>query len=153
MMTFLMIVWRFFLLFCAVALLRGLRTILISCYDIYRLSRSKDEDVDSLEEVVVDQHHQLHQHNQLQHHRRNIRLSDISVMKHIYPGCRTNQEAEIFSWRRNILSAAETNTVFKAPEWDFQLDLSGTYFKSNSPVPYWQCEKMDTGEFKVIPGF
>ena len=133
------------LLFFAVVVLIALYTFLRFCDAICRISTSKDEDVDSLEEVVVDHQH----HHQLQHHKRNIRLSDLAVMKHIYPGCWTDQQAEIFSWRRNILREAETNTVFKTPEWDFQLDLSGTYFKSNVPVPYWQCEKMDTGEFKV----
>ena len=148
-MTFLIIVWWFFCLLCAVVVLHDLCKMFLICfYDfcLCRKSRSKDEDVDSLEEVVVDHH----KHHQLQHNERKYRLSDLAVMKHIYPGCQTDQQAEIFSWRRNILREAETNTVFKTPERDFQLDLSGTYFKSNFPVPYWQCEKMDTGEFQVI---
>ena len=142
-MTFLAIV---LLMWAAVVLFVvgfGFSKILLYCYIVIcRTSRSKDEDVDSLDEVVVDHRHQ---------ERKNPRvlISDIAVMKHILPSCQTDKEAEIFSRRRNILSEAEANTVIKAQEWDFHLDLTGTFIRSNNPVPYWQCEKLDNGEFKV----
>ena len=141
-MTFLAIVLLFWAVVVLVVVGFGFSKFLLYCYITCHISRSKDGDVDSLDEVVVDHHHQ---------ERKNPRvlISDIAVMKHILPSCQTDKEAEIFSRRRNILSEAEANTVIKAQEWDFHLDLTGTFIRSNNPVPYWQCEKLDNGEFKV----
>ena len=141
-LSFLIIV----ILFCAVvAGLCGLCQILLFCYNICLISRSKDEDVDSLDEVVVD-----HQLQRQERKNRLVLISDTAVMKHIFPSCQTDEQAEIFSRRRNILSEAEANTVIKAQEWDFHLDLRGNYIRSNHLVPYWHCEKLDSGEFQVL---
>ena len=133
-------------LFGAGLVLFVLYKILPFCYNICRISRSKDEDEVSLEEVVVDQ-------PQPQPQRGRVLLGDLAVMKHIRPGCQTDEEAEIFSRRRNILSEAEANTVIKAQEWDFHLDVTGEFIRSNSLVPYWHCEKLQSGEFKVLIQF
>ena len=152
MNTFLIIVFLISAGFLVLYGVYGLSKILQVCYNFCRRSRSKDEDVDSLEQVVVD--HQL-QHTERKNRR--VWITDTAVMKHISPSCQTNEDAEIFSRRRNILSEAGANTVIKAQEWEFYLDVTGEFIRSNSLVPYWHCEKLPSGEFKVwlqiTPGF
>ena len=131
------------LLFTPAALLFGLGQFLLFCYNFWRASRSKEEDDHSLDEVLVD--HQHHGGNN-----RRVLISNMAMMKHLHPSCRTDREAEIFSERRNTLNETKINTVIKAQEKDFHLDLSGTCISSNYPVPFWHCEKLDNGDFQVL---